>query len=69
MVVCNVTSILRRLQQRQRMRCGKVQGGEVKLTRARELKSACELRNSGNRQRFELKGPWRPDKAMDQTQQ
>ena len=51
------------------MRCGKVQGGEVKLTRARELKSACELRNSGNRQRFELKGPWRPDKAMDQTQQ
>lgn len=40
------------------MRCGKVQGGEVKLTRARELKSACELWTSRIRQRFELEGAW-----------
>lgn len=50
------------------MRCGKVQGGQVELTRARKLKSACELQTSGVRQRLELKGSWQPDKATEQKQ-
>ena len=40
------------------MRCGKVQGGQVELTRARESKSASELWTSRIRQRFEPEGAW-----------
>lgn len=49
------------------MRAGAA-GRSVKLARARELKSACEVQTSGIRRRLELKGSWRPDKATEQKQ-